>query len=130
MTGERDLGKLLNSADPSLHPDEFVYGTLPESDLPSGVKPVCVFREAEGTTLILSRSSAEANAVPYIFPCRMITLNVHSALDAVGFLASIMSKLAAHGISTNAVSAYYHDHLFVLTERAEEALSLLKNLAG
>jgi hypothetical protein len=130
MTGERDLAKLLGSANPSVHPDEFVYCTLPASDLPSGVKAVCLFREAEGITLILPRSVADANALPYIFPCRMITLNVHSALDAVGFLATIMSKLAAHGISTNAVSAYYHDHLFVPSERTEEALGLLKNLAG
>jgi hypothetical protein len=130
MTGESDLGKLLSSANPSLHPDEFVYCTLPEINLPAGVRPVCVFREAEGMTLILPRKAADENALPYIFPCRMITLNVHSALDAVGFLATVMNKLAAHGISTNAVSAYYHDHLFIPSERADEALGLLKSLAG
>jgi hypothetical protein len=60
----------------------------------------------------------------------MITLNVHSALDAVGFLAAVMKALSVRGISTNTVSAYYHDHLFVPSERAEEALAALRRLAG
>ncbi|MEM1020616.1 MAG: ACT domain-containing protein, partial [Pseudomonadota bacterium] len=37
--------------------------------------------------------------------------------------------LAANGISTNAVSAFYHDHLFVPESRADEAVALLEALA-
>lgn len=55
----------------------------------------------------------------------MITLNVHSALDAIGFLAAVASLLATAEISVNAVSAYYHDHLFVPLERADDAMRLL-----
>ena len=55
---------------------------------------------------------------------------MHSSLEAVGFLARITTKLAAHGISVNAVSAFYHDHLFVPTARADEALTLLRELAS
>ena len=40
------------------------------------------------------------------------------------------ATLARHEISVNAVSAYYHDHLFVPTDRAAEALALLRGLAG
>ena len=60
----------------------------------------------------------------------MVTLTVHSALDAVGFLAAITTRLAAAGISVNAVSAFFHDHLFVPAERAEEAVEILCRLAA
>jgi hypothetical protein len=53
-------------------------------------------------------------------------LTVHSSLTAVWFLAAITTKLAQSGISVNAVSAYYHDHIFVPIERIQEALELLQ----
>jgi hypothetical protein len=55
----------------------------------------------------------------------MITLNVFSALDAVGFLAAVTARLANAGISVNPVSGFHHDHLFVPADRAEEAMRLL-----
>ena len=58
----------------------------------------------------------------------MITLAVHSSLEAIGFLAAITAQLADAGISVNAVSAFYHDHLFVPEHRASEALQLLQNM--
>ena len=59
----------------------------------------------------------------------MITLTVHSSLEAIGFLAAITGRLAEAGISVNAVSAFYHDHLFVPEHRAEEALHHLQNVS-
>ena len=50
---------------------------------------------------------------------------MHSSLEAVGLLAEVARRLAAHGISVNVVSGYYHDHLFVPVDRAEEALAAL-----
>ena len=58
----------------------------------------------------------------------MITLSVHSSLEAVGFLAAITARLANAGISVNAVSAFHHDHLFVPEHRASEALRLLQDM--
>lgn len=40
------------------------------------------------------------------FPCARITLRVHSALDAVGFLAAITRALADAGIGTNPVAGF------------------------
>jgi len=60
----------------------------------------------------------------------MVTLTVHSALDAVGFLAAITARLAAAGISVNTVSAFFHDHLFVPAERAEETVEILCRMAA
>lgn len=58
----------------------------------------------------------------------MITLNVNSSLNVVGFLAHISSKIAEAEIPVNVVSAFYHDHLFIPVEKAYDALKLLKEI--
>jgi uncharacterized protein len=87
------------------------------------------FLEAEGTTLIVSEDEARWSGLTGTFRCRMITLMVHSSLEAVGFLAAITRRLATAGLSVNPVSAFHHDHLFVPADRAEEAMGLLAELA-
>jgi hypothetical protein len=51
-------------------------------------------------------------------------------LEAVGFLAAVLPALAREGISTNVVSAFYHDHLFVPAAQAQHALSILQSLSN
>ena len=63
--------------------------------------------------MIVPGRAALAAGITGVFPCHMITVMVHSALDAVGFLATITTRLAAAGIGVNLVSAFFHDHLFV-----------------
>jgi hypothetical protein len=58
MTGETDLGRLLATMRPTLHPGEFVFTTA-EEEL-AGVEPVVMVREAEGVTLVLDRAQAVA----------------------------------------------------------------------
>jgi uncharacterized protein len=125
MDAERDLDLLITAMAPVLCEGEFVFCTAGEIV----GEPVCSFREAEGWTLILRRGEAERLGVAYSFPCRMITLSVHSDLEAVGLLAAVAGELAAAGISVNVVSAYYHDHLFVPVARAEEAMEVLVRTA-
>ncbi len=73
---------------------------------------------------------ARAAGLQSSFRSRMITLNIHSSLDAVGFLAAITARLAAAGMGVNPVSAYFHDHLFVPADRAEEAMAVLEALVA
>src|SRR4051812_24413524 len=109
----------------------FVFCTIAHgAEIPAAVTPLLTFREHEGTTLVMPLEEAEHLKLPHQFPSRLITLTVHSSLDAVGFLAAITARLAAAGISVNAVSAFYHDHLFVLEHRADEALRLLRNISS
>jgi hypothetical protein len=130
MNGETDLKKLLATMSPDLLPDIYVFATLtPGTTQPEGLDPVMVFREREGLTLITTEGAARAAGLAASFRCRMITLNIHSSLDAVGFLAAITTRLAAAGMGVNPVSAFYHDHLFVPADRAEEAMELLRQLA-
>jgi hypothetical protein len=131
MPGETNLPTLLGSMSPELLPGVFVFATLPPgAPEPAGINPIMVFREREGDTLILLEGEARAAVLPFAFPSRMITLNIHSSLDAVGFLAAITARLAAAGMGVNPVSGYFHDHLFVPADRAEEAMTILRALAA
>ena len=114
---------------PVLQPGVFVFATVGDDVPVDGLDPLMVFREREGRTLILRTEDAEAAGIPSTFPNRMITLEVHSSLEAVGFLAAITARLAAAGIGVNPVSGYFHDHLFVPEGRAEEAVGILESLA-
>ncbi|MEM7179096.1 MAG: ACT domain-containing protein [Pseudomonadota bacterium] len=128
MTGEMNLENLIAGMDPVLAEGTFVFATLPDATAIGEIDAKMWFHEVEGITLILPRDAAEAAGIAYEFPCRMITLNVHSALDAVGFLARITAALAGAGMGVNPVSAFFHDHLFVPAERAEEAMAILTRL--
>ena len=131
MTGERDLAALLKGMMPEMMDGTFVFCALaPGMSIPAAVSPMLTFREREGTTLVMLREEAEAAELRHAFTSRLITLTVHSALDAVGFLAAITARLAEAGISVNAVSAFHHDHLFVPVDRADEAMVLLQEMAG
>lgn len=129
MDGERDTQRLQQQMGPQLQPGTYVYCTFPDFVLPAGLAPLCTFREAEGLTAIVERTQADHAQVPHIFEARLITLTVHSSLEAVGFLAMITKCLADAGISCNAVAAYHHDHLFIPVDRAQEALTLLVDLS-
>lgn len=132
MPGETDLAVLLRTLKPVLHPATYVWLTVPGR----GTRPqipadqiMMSFFEPEGETLVVKREQAEALRLEYTYPSRMITLDVHSSLEAVGFMATISTRLARGGISVNPVSGYYHDHLFVKADEAERAVGLLEELA-
>ncbi|TGQ29069.1 ACT domain-containing protein [Mesorhizobium sp. M00.F.Ca.ET.216.01.1.1] len=130
MAGETDLKKLLGAMEPELLAGVHVFVTLPaDAPVPENLEPVMLFREREGTTLIVPEDRARAAGLEAVFRCRIVTLNIHSSLEAVGFLAAITTRLAAAGMGVNPVSAFYHDHLFVPADRAEEALAILERLA-
>lgn len=131
MPGETDLSILLKSMKPMLHDQDYVFCSIDHQNTSYlTFNPICMFREDEGLTLIVSRESADANHIPYSSTFRMITLSVHSSLEAVGFLATITSRLAMHGISVNPISAYYHDHLFIPASRADQVMELLQMLSA
>jgi hypothetical protein len=129
-SGETNLHTLLRGMEPVLDPAEYLFVSLPHTTLPAGLHPRLLFREEEGISLIITRQEAEQHALSGIFPCRRITLTIHSALEAVGFLAAILPRLAALGMGVNPVSAFCHDHLFVPADRAADALTELKKIAA
>ncbi|TET96241.1 MAG: ACT domain-containing protein [Anaerolineales bacterium] len=129
MSGETNLQRLLANMQPELLEREFVFCSVsPKAFEQLRIHPIGWFREAEGITLVIERNVADDEGLDYEFVSRMITLNIHSSLEAVGFLATITSKLAGAGISVNTISAFYHDHLFVPTDRASAVMQLLDEL--
>ncbi len=128
MTGGQDLKQLLAEMSPVLDAETYAFVTLPNRDVPPALTPRMIMQEAEGTTIIITQSAADEAGFDYVFACRMITLNVHSALDAVGFLARITTRLAELGMGVNPVSGYFHDHLFVPDARADDAMTALHQM--
>ncbi len=130
MTGIQDLDLLMKSMKPDLVSGEYIFCSISDkkmSDL--NIKPLMTFREREGTTFIIEKKDADLNSIKYDAVWALITLTVHSDLAAVGFLARLTNALAKEGISVNAVSAYYHDHLFVPKEKSKDALKILQKLS-
>ena len=130
MVGETNLDVLLSSMSAEIVDGLYVFVTVSDGIVPVGIRPKMMFQEAEGTTLILLKEEAEARCLTYEFPCRMITLNIHSSLEAVGFLARITTALARHDMGVNPVSGFFHDHLFVPDGRETDAMGVLKEFAN
>jgi hypothetical protein len=129
MSAITDLDVLLSSIAPKLVPDRFAFLAVRSRDDLDALDPVCVFREAEAISVICSVERAEKAGMKVDRVYRQITLQVHSSLEAVGFLAAVAAALAAVGVPCNAVSAYYHDHIFVPEDKAEKAMEALSSIA-
>lgn len=129
MNGETDLKTLLAAMQPVLHelPHVFCSSSRDISRLP--LEPLGTFREQEGISIIVTQQQASDNGLPFDMTWACITLQVHSSLSAVGFLAAITSRLAQAGISVNPVSACYHDHLFVPWESRWQVMDILRELS-
>ena len=130
MSGETNLNELLKTLSAQLAEGVYVFATLPDGTVPENITTRMVFQEAEGTTLILRKSEADTFGLAYEFPCRMITLDVHSSLEAVGFIARIAKELTKHDMGVNPVSGFFHDHLFVPDGREQDAMRILERIAS
>lgn len=128
MSGETNLEQLIRSLSVVLRDGLYVFVTVPSNQSRPDVEPVMTFQEIEGTTYIMLKSEAETLGLPFEFPCRMITLNIHSSLEAVGFMARIATELAKHDMGVNPVSGFYHDHLFVPDGREQDAMNVLQEM--
>ena len=136
--GEKDLGKLLKGMKPKLADGKFFIATVPESEMLVLADYLgyitAIYREDEGLTVVFSEEIKEGveelSEATVAGPFALITLSVESDLFAVGFLAEITGALAKEGISVNAFSAYFHDHLLVPYGRSKDAMDALRGLAG
>lgn len=104
--------------DPVLAPGRYVFRTVSEAP----TNALATFSEREGLSVLVPAKRSEA-------AFRQITLQVNSALDGVGLTAAVSTALTAENIPANVVAAHHHDHVFVLEEMADKALTALQALA-
>ena len=132
MTGLLNLNEILQSLEPVVLPDEYVYCTVPSDRSIDWLQsnPLALIREAEGMTLILTMQSAKALSLKHIGPYRCISLTVHSSLEAVGLTAAVSAALASHQIPANMLAGYFHDHILVPAETVNSALEIIRGLGG
>ncbi len=130
MTAITDLNILLKSMSPELIEGNYVFCTV-EGELADYVhlNPMATFREKEGLTLVLTEEVATQAQLSFDGVFSLITLSVHSSLEAVGLTAAFATKLGSYGISANVIAGYYHDHIFVQKNKADEAMSALREFS-
>ena len=131
MTGMVNLANLLESLRPQLSKEEFVFCSLTDvtDDIIMQLKPLCFYKETEGTTIIISKQVAIDNKFVFDDVFKRISLEVHSSLNAVGLTAAVTTALTLNGISANVIAAYYHDHIFVPSSKADLAMDALISLS-
>ena len=84
--------------------------------------------EDEGPTSVVSVADAERLGERPGFVAAWLTLDVTSALDAVGLTATVATALAADGIACNVLAGFHHDHVLVPEDRADDAIASLMRL--
>ncbi|KAL1305218.1 hypothetical protein AAFC00_002136 [Neodothiora populina] len=155
--GTSDLSNLIRTMRPTLHPSTFIFCHILSSpsstsrpqaphlpSLPTNLEIQCLFREAEGWTLIATEASLqrslEAETEGSLEAIReqvddasnrwcMITLNVHSSLLAVGFIAAVAQRLKMSGIPSNVIAGYFHDHIFVPEGKVRDTMVALEAMS-
>ena len=119
--------KELKNLNPVLLEDEYVFCTFLSSIYGdhSKLNPIASFNEKEGLTLVVKKEIAKFNNLEFKGTFKCISLNLISSLTSVGLTALISKALADNEISTNIYAGYYHDHIFVPLEKANDAFKLL-----
>lgn len=107
---------------------EYVFTSIPDGESDE-IEAIGLFKEEEGTTLVLKREVADKHHLPYDYIASWITLRVNSSLSAVGLTAAFAGALAKEGISCNVVAGFYHDHIFVEKNQGKKAIEILQELA-
>ena len=130
MTGEKNLAKLIKGMTPKLNKGDFVFATVDDISKISRNDTICEFKETEGVTVVIEKQKADALKLDYDYIAAWITLEIHSALDAVGLTALFSTALAKNNISCNVIAGYYHDHIFVAKEDTAKAMQVLTGLSS
>ena len=150
--GQHSLFTLLRTLKPVVQPETYKFLTIPTSMLKEeaaanlAAAAVMTIREpnhpntashivpaAAACQLYSDLTSAygdhiEIGDLQMAYTCKMITLDVHSSLEAVGFMARVTERLAENGISSNVVSGFWSDHLFVDEGKVHRTLRILEAL--
>ncbi|XAS78311.1 ACT domain-containing protein (plasmid) [Dermatophilaceae bacterium Sec6.4] len=126
MSGETSLAKLLATMSPQRRPGQYVFVTV--ASYPKGAEVLASVVEHEGLSVVLTQDDADRLGLAYDYVAGWITLQVHSALAAVGLTAAVSAALTEANISCNVVAGHHHDHLLVPAHRIDDAIFILRSL--
>jgi hypothetical protein len=124
---EHDLATLLRALRVTKRPGAWCM--VSGVELPGDVEVQASIVEGEGTTSVISVLDATRLGITPGFVMAWLTLDVNSALDAVGLTAVVATALANSGLSCNVIAALHHDHLLVSFDEQDRAIEVLQSLA-
>lgn len=132
MSGETDLSKMLQSIAVQVRPDDYVVVALPpDATVPKiGNGVAAVIAESEGATVISTITRAAHEGWPHEFVASWLTIDVHSALEAVGLTAAFSRQLGRAGIPCNVIAGFYHDHILVPHDKSQAAVEVIEALSA
>jgi hypothetical protein len=125
---EHDLQAMLATLRVSRRPGSFAYVEDDGHLDPSRSHATIV--EAEGRSAVVALDDALGLGLRPAFVAAWLTLDVESALDAVGLTAAVSAALASAGIACNVLAGLRHDHLLVPETQAGLAMQVLAALRG
>ena len=123
--GEGDISAILEHLTIERRDGIYVY-VCPSSDLI--LDAAATIEEDEGTTYVVERATAESLGLEWSFEAAWLTVEAHSALDAVGLTAALTTALADACIACNVLAGFHHDHLLVPRDRVDDAMAALQSL--
>tara|TARA_B100000214_G_scaffold63798_1_gene42005 strand:- start:11255 stop:11656 length:402 start_codon:yes stop_codon:yes gene_type:complete len=130
MSAKKDLQDILKAINPSLVDEFFIFMTSKEpiNNLVNSLNPIAMFIENEGSTLVITKEIADRNSIHYDAVFKCISLGVHSSLESSGLIAIISGELSKQDIPANVFAGYFHDHIFVPSNKAEKALEIISSI--
>lgn len=126
MSGETDLGRILEAIEVTRREGVFVFATIPPGHQLPDLPLAAMVAEEQGTTIVLNRDIAVGAGVEFDFEAAWLTVSTHTSLEAVGVTASVSTALAVKGIPCNVLAGFHHDHLLVPFQMAAEAMSAVE----
>ena len=126
MSGETNLVKLIQNMRPVLATECYVFAHVADVSGLDLNKVFARINEPEGVTLIVESELAKTWNLEASSLFSLITLQIHSSLEAVGLTAAFSKTLADNGISANVIAGFYHDHILVAQHDAERAIKALE----
>lgn len=123
MSGETDLGRILETLSVRRREGVYVFASIPPGQPLPDLPLSAMISEVEGTTVVLNRDVAVGAGVEYEFEAAWLTIEAHTSLEAVGVTASVSTALAMKSIPVNVIAGFHHDHLLVPVDMVDDAIA-------
>jgi hypothetical protein len=128
MMAITDLDELLANLSARQRPGRWCLVSGPP--VPDGIDVAATVVEEEGITSVIRVEDAARLGVEVSFIAAWLTLEVRSALEAVGLTAAVSAALAAEQIPANVLAGFHHDHVLVPYADADRAIAVLDALSA